>query len=357
MNVKIHSSELNRMMKTLSRCIDGRQQAFSNIEVIYDNNMLALRGTNGSFAAVMSAPVLGGDGETFCVDGEMFAKACSLGKGEVDISTDGKSCIIRNGGRTRLPITTAKIPAFTHLEKGTEIRIEAEAFAKCYSGVEHAISDDMGQTRIALTGVYIEAHEYALRMVSLDGFNMAIEATNCDGTETNILVPGAFMRLIKDSTAAGETISLKTDGQKLMAQTDGMMISCQLLIDSYPDYNRIIPHEHKTECLVNADDLRTALKNNSVVCNNKLVKFEITGDSLKVSGNSEQADYEAIVPCQTHGDDITIAFNQKYIMNTISSIPTEEIVLQFNTPASPCVARGKDDITGLRIVLPVRVQG
>ena len=86
MNIKIHSAELNRMMKTLGKCIGPRDLAYGNIEVIFDNNLLTLRGTNGQFAAVMSTPVLGGDGETFCVDGETFGKVCALGKGEMEIS-------------------------------------------------------------------------------------------------------------------------------------------------------------------------------------------------------------------------------------------------------------------------------
>ena len=82
MNIKIHSSELNRMMKTLSQCINPKDQYRSNVEVIYDNNMLTIRGTDGQVSAVMSAPILGGDGEVFCVDGSLFAKVCAMCSGD-----------------------------------------------------------------------------------------------------------------------------------------------------------------------------------------------------------------------------------------------------------------------------------
>jgi len=357
MRIKIHSAEMNRMMKTLSKCIDPKLQQYGNIQVIYDNNLLTLRGTNGQFSAVMSTPVMGGDGEGFCVDGEMFAKVCALCKGEMEIITEGRTCTIKGAGRTRLPIVDAKIPAFAGVENGKHTVIKAEAFSKAFGGVEHAISDDQQQTRIALTGVNVEVGEYGMKMVCLNGFMMALETAQCNGEVFKMVVPGAFMRLIKDSTVAGEEIVIRSDGTRIQANTEGMMISCPLLVADFPDYQRILPTDFKTEILVSADQLKTALKNAAVVCNTgKLVKFILDGDVLTVSGNTEQADYEAEIPCQTQGDGMTVAFNQAYVAATVGSIGTEEVVLKFNSPSMPCLVQGKDG-GGIRLVLPVRVQG
>ena len=66
MKIKIHSSELNRMLKTVVQCIDTKiQTKNSNINIIHDNNLLAIRATNGTFSAVMTAPLMGGTGESF----------------------------------------------------------------------------------------------------------------------------------------------------------------------------------------------------------------------------------------------------------------------------------------------------
>ena len=154
MKIKIHSSELNRMMKTIVQCIDTKDiSKLSNIEIIYDNNLLTIRGTDGHFAAVMSTPVLGGNGESFCVDGTMFAKVCAMCSGEIDISTDGKSCTIKGAGRTKLPIVDVKIPAYNRVS-GKTSEIPAENIARCYNGVSYAVSAD--QTRIQLTGILTE---------------------------------------------------------------------------------------------------------------------------------------------------------------------------------------------------------
>lgn len=354
MNIKIHSSELNRMMKTITQCIDSRDQNKGNIEVIYDNNLLSIRGTNGNMAAVMSTPVLGGNGESFCVDGTMFARVCAMCNGEISIVTDGKICTVKGNGRTRLPIVNARIPALEPVT-GKECTIRSEVFSHGYNSVAYAVSNDQG--RVVLTGVLMESVDGGIRLVSLDGFRMAVEMLECDADGIKAVVPGAFMKLVSSSTAVGETITLRTDGKRIQASTDGMMLTGTLLSGEFPDYNKIMPTEFKTNSRMYADQLMSTLKCGAVVNqSNNLIKMYVKEDSITVMSNSEQADYDAEVSCETQGELLKTAFNHKYLMETINSITGNEIVMRFNSPISPCIVQGKDS-DGIRLILPVRVQG
>ena len=354
MNIKIHSSELNRMMKTISQCVDEKFDKFSNIEICHENNLLTIRGTNGQFAAVMSTPLLGGDGESFCVDGVMFARVCGMCSGEVSIITDGTVCTIKGAGRTRIPIVKADVPEFKEIPDGQpEVKVSAKDFSFAYGCVSHAISKD--QSRLVLTGVLTEVDDSGLRMTTLDGFRMAIETVDCDGDDMKIVIPGSFMKLIQTSATAGETITMVTDGKKVQASTDGMKISCGLIAGEYPDVARIVPSSFNTECLVSADKVASALKTSgSINSKNNLVKMVISGGAITVMSNSEKADFDAEIPCETQGDGLTIAFNQSYLMDTIGSIVNGDAVMKFGTPSSPCVVQGKGD-EGIRLILPVRV--
>ena len=354
MDIKIHSSELSRMMKTVCQCLDTKSENLGNIEIIYDNNMLTIRGTNGSISAVMSTPVLGGDGEVFCVDGTMFAKVCAMCSGEITISTDGKVCTVKGAGRTRIPIVKAKIPAFTPVQ-GKTCTVRAELFSRGYGCVSHSISDEQG--RIQLTGVLIESTDKGIVMVTLDGFMMSVEPVECTADEMKIIVPGALMKLIAASTYAGETITIRTDGKRVQASTDGMMLSCALISGEFPDYKRLLPAGFKTESITHVDTLLNALKSGSVVnTGNNLVKLNVAENDITVMSNSDRADFDAEVSCITNGEGLKIAFNHKYLMETIDSIIQNEITMKFNAPTNPCVIQGKDS-DGLRLLLPVRVQG
>lgn len=354
MKIKVHSAELNRMMKTISQCIDPRFFGRGNIEFIYDNNMLSIRGTNGQVTAVVSTPVLGGDGEIFCIDGAMFAKVCALCNGEIEISTDGKNCTVKGAGRTRLPIIPADIPNYSHVD-GPTTTVLSDDLTRCYKSVAYAVSED--QSRVQLTGILTEVGEYGLKMTALDGFQMSIETAQCRGETMKAIVPGTFMKLVVQGACSGADVKLRTDGKRIEAVTDGMMLVGGLLDGEFPDTKRILPTSFTTECLVRVEELRNALKSGSVVTSKQnLVKLVISHDYVRVMSNSEEADYDADVPCDTQGNELKIAFNNKYLMNTINAITTEDAVLKLNSSVSPCVVQGKDEV-GIRLLLPVRVAG
>ena len=354
MKIKIHSSEINRMMKIISQCIDQRFSNYSNIEICHEDNLLKIRGTNGTYQATVSTPLLGGDGEKFCVDGTMFARVCAMCNGEIEINADEKNCVIRGTGRTRLPVMDVTVTAQERVN-GKTAAMSSDDFMKCYNSVAYAIAAD--QTRIQLTGVLTMFDGNEVTMVTLDGFQMSMETAGCDGDEIRMTVPGSFMKLVGQGLSVGEKVTFCTNGSRLEAFTDSMVLTCGLLTGDYPDYNRILPKDFKTECIVKVDELRNALKCGSIInTKQNLVKLDIGADSISVMSNGEEASFDADVACSTHGEGLKIAFNQKYLMNSINAINTEEAVMKFNNSVSPCVVTGKDE-DGVHLLLPVRVQG
>ena len=354
MNIKIHSSEINRMMKTISQCIDTRDIGNrANIEIGSLNNQLYIHSSNGNMIATMTTPMLGLDKDKFCVDGQMFAKVCAMCSGEIDISTDGKNCIIKGTGRTRLPIVNAIIPKHKDILQGKMLKVAAEDIIHGYNRVAHAVSAD--NSRIQLTGILMESVSRKLTMTALDGFQMSVESAECDGYDMRIIVPASFLKIVSQALSPNETVEFITDGSSLTACTDSMTITCGLLAGEYPPVDKILPTEFKTECLVKVDEIKNALKSGSVVNSRQnLVKMEIGTTSIKVMNNSEEADYEAEVSCETNGNGLMIAFNLKYLMNTMNTIDGETAVMHFNSSTSPCVVTEKDG-NGIRLLLPVRV--
>lgn len=353
MNIKIHSSELNRMMKTIVQCTDQKDITNkANVQITYDDNKLTFTASNGQYQAVMSTPVLGGDGETFCVDASMFAKVCGMQNGEIQLITDGKICTIKGVGRTRLPIVDANIPGINEID-GEKITVSAVDFSKCYNSVAYAIATD--QSRIQLTGVLTESDGNSMRMVALDGFQLSTEEAPCHGDTVKIIIPGGFMKLISQCVNGEEKLTLITDGKVVIAETEGTTLRSGLLVGDFVDYNRILPKEFAIECKVDIVAFRDALKAGNVVNSKQnLVKLVIGSDDITVQNNSEQADYEAKVPCMTQGNELKIAFNQKYLTNMISAVYDNEAQIGFNGATNPAVIRTE---TGCRLTLPVRVQG
>lgn len=347
------SGELNRIMKVLSRCMDKRMSIHSNIQILHENEMLTIRAANGTFLGEMHMKMPGGDGDPFCVDGDMFARVVGMCSKDIEILTDGKNCVLKGTGRTRIPIVNAKVKTPDKL-KGDSVTVKAEHFKNAYSLVSYAIAQD--QSRPLLTGVLVETEGKMMRFVTCDGFQMAIESMPCASKkDISMVIPGAFMDLISSALMPADELELITNGKIIQAKTNCMIIQCALLAGEYMNYRVLIPQTFATETKISTGELLDALKSSSVV-NNKLntVKVAVGPDELIVTNNSPMADFEAKIPCETQGEGILIAFNERYLMNTVSVLRADESVMKINTATSPVFIQCKES-DGIHMCLPVRL--
>lgn len=350
MNIRIHSADMNRIMKIINQCIDN---IYENVEVIHDNNLLTVRGTNNIASAVVSTPLLGGDGSSFCVDGAMLTRVCAACRGDIEISADGKVCTVKGAGRTRLPIVPKKVPAFTPVT-GKSMTIQGADLTGCYGKVSYAVSTN--QARVNLTGVSIKAENGQVKFAALDGFQLAVENTKCGGDDVKMLIPGAFMKIVCNSVLFDDEVKITTDGKRVQVTTEDLMMNCALLADSFPDYERMLPQEFKTEALVNIDAVKDALKSGSVVqSKDSAVRVQVAESAMRFRNNSEHADFEADVPCETQGEEMNIAFNDRYLMSALSMIDGDEAIIKLSGITSPVIVQGKES-DGIHLLLPVRIQ-
>ena len=141
----------------------------------------------------------------------------------------------------------------------------------------------------------------------------------------------------------------------MQVTTSELMMNCALLADSFPAYEGMLPQEFKTEVLVNIDSVKDALKSGSVVQNkDSAVMISVTDGSMRIRNNSEHADFEADVTCQTQGENMNIAFNDRYLMSALNMIDGEEAVIKLSGAVTPVIVQGKDS-DGIHLLLPVRM--
>lgn len=350
--IKADSEKLSQIMKTIGQCLNRKTGIYSNVQLIHESGTLTVRATNGIFLGEMSMQVQGEENEIFCVDGDMFSRVINLCKGMIEIISDGKNCVIKGMGRTRLPIINTTVKAPEDLN-GSTVKMKAENFKATHSIISYAISTDA--SRMVLTGVLTETDGTEMKMVALNGFQTAIEKTACSGDEVSMIIPGAFMNLISASVGSADELQLITNKKIIQAKTASMTLQCALLSGQYPDYSRLLPSTYETELIIDKDQITDVLKS-SMVVNNKLgtVKISIDSDELTVTNNSEIADFEAKVPCDTHGKRMMVAFNDHYILGAVNAIRADQLMMKFNTPVTPVLIQGKD-MNGIHICMPVRL--
>ena len=152
-----------------------------------------------------------------------------------------------------------------------------------------------------------------------------------------------------------------------MAQTEAEIhfvagnqsISSRLIDGQYPDYRQLIPTGYPNALRIGKDTLLSSLGRVRVLASDtsSSVRLSLNNTGVDVTTTSaDQGNVNDTVDGDYRGDDMTIAFNPKFLMEGIEATPGDEVILETTDPTRPAMVHGVDDTTFRYLLMPVRVQ-
>ena len=235
--------------------------------------------------------------------------------------------------------------------------------------------------RTVLNGTFFKITDDSVMMVSCDRFKLAKCKSNVElvnrNTNGNAHLDYSFIVPIK---TVNELSKLLSDDEEALTQIYvtrkhivfliGEITFFSRLIDgAYIDYDRIKITNHKISVTANKRELLSALERAALVTEEKIagsvrsyVKLDVAADLLKISAESTiGSTYDELVV--EHEDrDIIIAFNNRYLMDSIRACDGENITLKMSTALTsmniePCYAEDEENKSDeIFMLLPVRMK-
>jgi len=120
----------------------------------------------------------------------------------------------------------------------------------------------------------------------------------------------------------------------------------------------VIPKEGEHPVKTNRDILKQGLIRASILSNEKYkgIRLVLQKDLLKAfAHNPEQEEAEEEIEINYNGDDIEIGFNVTYLLDALSSVKTEDVILNISDPNSSCLILPDDDTDCKYVVMPMRL--
>lgn len=282
----------------------------------------------------------------------------------------GGNCTISVSDRMQATIRCASIrttiSGFDPVEYPELPLVTGQAF----SMPQNMLRDMIGRTLFAiavdesrpiLTGCLMEIGRNEMRMIALDGFRLAMRQEAISGPESDVSavvggkVLGDIAKILADTD---EEVALCFSPSHVQMNMGATHIVARLLEGEFIRYRQILPQEWQTRVAVRTGELSSAIDRASLIARegkSNLVCFKIDGDTLTVTSNSENGDMEEKIDVTTEGNDLTIAFNVRYITDVLKAISDDEVFMRFNSNVSPCVVCPTEGDGYLYLVLPVRV--
>jgi DNA polymerase-3 subunit beta len=200
-----------------------------------------------------------------------------------------------------------------------------------------AVSND--DLRPAMTGVFFELEKNGITFVATDAHRLVrykLKDVKCPKSDS-FIVPKKPLNLLKASLPDNDDeITVSYNNNHLFVKHGTVQLSCRLLDARFPDYKVVIPAENPYRMTIGRQDFQSALRRVSIFSNKStnLVTLNISGSELQLMGQDVDFSFEGNerMSCQYDGEDITISFNARFIIEMLSSTDSEEVRLELSTP-------------------------
>ena len=215
----------------------------------------------------------------------------------------------------------------------------------------------------AMTGVLVEMEENSLNMIAIDGFRMAVSREQMKNKKKeNIIIPAKILneisRIISETETENEDVKVLLSKKKAVFSMENTKVVVRLLEGEFMNYRRIIPSDNPCRVVLNRNDFLDGVERASLLAKvgkNNLVRLEIKDGSIEITSKSEEGNVKEHIIVSKEGNDLTIGFNSKYLIDVLKVIDNENIVLLFNTSVSPCLVKPVSGDNFEYLILPVRI--
>jgi DNA polymerase-3 subunit beta len=224
------------------------------------------------------------------------------------------------------------------------------------------------ESRPVLTGIQFLVEGDKLMVTATDGFRLSRKSFkrelggNDQGWGEGLILPARAIAELSRITAEGkkENIEMEIVGgnSQVIFGYDRVQLVSRVLEGNFPDVVKIIPTEHKTEVIVDKEELIAAIRAAAIFArdSSNIVRFVIGRAGLIVKAASQQTgESESRIEAEIIGDEGEIAFNYRYVLEFLGSIDEERVKFWMSGNLAPGVWRGEKDENLTHLIMPVRL--
>lgn len=259
-------------------------------------------------------------------------------------------------------ISSSEFPLIVQPESDDYIQVNIETLLKSVKQTVFAAANYDGNN--ILSGIFFKLSGESLEMAATDGNRLSKvikNVTNQEGKEYEVVIPSRtlveFSRILTGSNDENVQITIKS-GQILFKLSD-RCITSRLLEGQYPKYQQLIPSSYNIFALMEKDLLIEALERTATMVNERtsIIKMGFSKNSLTLSADTpELGDSSDIIEIEYNSDDINIAFNYKYVLDSLKVIESDKVKIELGGALSSALFKSDDEDNYLCLIMPVQVR-
>jgi DNA polymerase-3 subunit beta len=267
--------------------------------------------------------------------------------GEVEITGGGPRFQLREMAVDDYPKITDSV-----IEDGIEVNGSQLIQALSQTGVA-ASNDD---ARPTLTGVLFEGDGDSLRLVATDSYRLAVRDVEGVSTAGSKLVPYRALRELGRTVGSGPmTVSLGEREASFV--TNEGRLTVRIIDSTFPNYRQLLPEGHLNTLTVDKSAFLEAVGRAALVAEDHIpVRLAMHAGGVELSViRQEVGEATELLEGEYSGDDMTIAFNTRYLTDGLNAVDDDKIVIETSDPLKPGLLLGASKRDFKYLLMPVRL--
>lgn len=211
------------------------------------------------------------------------------------------------------------------------------------------------------TGTLFEIGNNKIRLVSVDGYRLALREETAKCTEElSFVVPGKTLGEVLKLLGDGEDELEILVGRRHIIFHIGMYsVISRLLEGEFLDYKAAIPASAATEIVVKTRAFIDSVERVSLLITDRLkspVRCVFDENQVKISCSTAIGRANDEFEAQITGPGVEMGFNNRYLLDALRNTEGDEAKIQLNGALSPMKIVPREGDSFLFLVLPVRLK-
>ena len=315
---------------------------------------------------IMATAALGGDAGNFSATvgaRKLIDILRSMPADQVVSIENNQNKLVLIGGKSRFTLQTMPTEDFPLVQEspsyGPTFSIPQKTLRELLDQVAFAMA--VHDIRYYLNGILFVAEGRQLSLVATDGHRLAFaQATlDADVPRQEVILPRKtvieLQRLLSDAEGA---IEMQFASNQAKFRFGNMEFVTKLVEGKFPDYNRVIPQNHKNHIVLGRAALLASLQRAAILTSDKFkgVRLNIEPGSLRVaSNNAEQEEAVDELDIDYAGDSIEIGFNVTYLIDALANIQNDMVKIELTDSNSSALLTVPEKPGFKYVVMPMRI--
>jgi DNA polymerase-3 subunit beta len=252
------------------------------------------------------------------------------------------------------------------IDEAASAQLPADSLKSVIKQVAVAAASSQDESRTVMTGISISLEAGSLILVATDGRRLACARKTVQvpliGEESlNVVVPARAMIELSRLVGTDGDVTLSVGKSQAFFRFGAYALHCRLLEGRFPDYTKVVPTSFSRTCRIGRDDFISGLRRMLVVAQEKrspnLIRLRFFEDTLHLSANTpDLGSGDERLPIVYEGDDLTIGFNGKYLVDGLTVLECDEIQFDLQEDTKSAVIRPLGDTSYDYVVMPVKLR-